>query len=109
MSSTRTTAKVVGHSENRAVFSCPRIGQAVRVHYRVGTSLNHPGLPAVWPLHARAGVVRVRSRGKGPRNHAVEINGSLYVVPCGNLYPAAEVTASPPGGPTRATPPPPSA
>jgi hypothetical protein len=53
-----------------------------------------PGWPAqVWyrasvrsvaPWHGRTGVVVVASRGK-PRNHGIDIDGTLVVVPCGNL------------------------
>lgn len=38
----------------------------------------------VAPLHGKVGVVRISSRGR-PRNHGIEIDGRLYVVPCGNL------------------------
>lgn len=38
----------------------------------------------VAPLHGKVGVVVISSRGK-PRNHLLEIDGRLYVVPCGNL------------------------
>lgn len=40
------------------------------------------------PLHGRTGIVRIRGKGK-PRNHGVEIDGTTYVVPCGNLRRAA--------------------
>ncbi len=54
----------------------PRIGQLVRIHYR-------KSLDAM-PLQDCVGVVVVASRGK-PRNHGVEVDGKVYVVPCGNL------------------------
>lgn len=57
----------------------PRIGQTVRVRYR-------RGLRDHMPLHDRIGVVRITSRGPGPRNHGVEVDGRLYGVPCGNLF-----------------------
>lgn len=55
----------------------PRVGRSVQVWYRAG-------LREHMPLHGRVGVVRVSSRGK-PRNHGVEIDGRMYVVPCGNI------------------------
>lgn len=58
----------------------PRLGQPVRIHYSAATRDR-------MPLHGAVGVVRVRGTGK-PRNHGVEIAGVLYVIPCGNLYPA---------------------
>ena len=58
------------------MMSYPRIGQLVQVWYA------EDRLPM--PLHGRIGTVVVRSRGK-PRNHGVEIDGALFVVPCGNL------------------------
>lgn len=56
----------------------PKIGQAVRIHYRKDRA-------AFMPLHGRVGVVTNRSKGPGPRNHEVEIAGTRYAIPCGNL------------------------
>ncbi len=53
----------------------PKIGQAVQCWYRDRTML----------LHGKIGIVRIVSRGPGPRNHGVQINGVVYSVPCGNL------------------------
>jgi hypothetical protein len=39
----------------------------------------------VCPLHGKAGVVVKRGTGR-PRNHLVRIDGTDYVMPCGNLY-----------------------
>lgn len=36
------------------------------------------------PYHGQLGRIVIISRGK-PRNHGVEINGRIVVVPCGNL------------------------
>lgn len=55
----------------------PRRGSVVQVWYRAGVR-DH------MPLHGQIGVVLIPSRGR-PRNHGVEIDGTLYVVPCGNL------------------------
>lgn len=55
----------------------PQIGQNVTVHYRKGLS-DH------MPLHGRTGIVRIRGRVR-PRNHGVEIDGTLYIIPSGNL------------------------
>lgn len=57
----------------------PRIGQEVDLRYGL---LRRP----VAPLHGCTGIVRIVSRGPGPRNHGVEVNGTLYVVPCGQLF-----------------------
>ena len=58
------------------MMSYPRIGQRVQVWYAAKR------LPM--PLHGRIGTVVVRSKGR-PRNHGVEIDGTLFVVPAGNL------------------------
>jgi len=42
------------------------------------------------PYHGKIGVVRVVSRGPGPRNVGVEIDGQVIVVPRGNLVIAQE-------------------
>lgn len=56
----------------------PRIGQSVQVWYRAS-------MAAIMPHHARVGHVAVASKGPGPRNHGVMIEGRSVVVPCGNL------------------------
>ena len=56
----------------------PRVGQAVRVHYAKAVA-------AMMPHHGKTGVVRVVSRGPGPRNVGIEIDGKLAVIPRGNL------------------------
>ena len=56
----------------------PRIGQRVRVHYAKAAA-------TVMPHHGKVGIVRVVSRGPGPRNVGVEIDGRLVVIPRGNL------------------------
>ena len=61
----------------------PRVGQRVRVHYA-------KRMAAMMPYHGKPGVVRVVSRGPGPRNVGVEINGRLVVVPRGNLVAVPE-------------------
>jgi len=66
----------------------PRIGQLVQIWYGQETR-------TAMPFHGQVGrvVIRCRRRGKhlrnGPRNHAVEIDGRLVVVPCGNLRTAS--------------------
>lgn len=57
----------------------PRVGQLVRVHYR-------KRFAAAMPWHGAVGVVEIVSRGPGPRNHGVRINGRLTAIPCGNLF-----------------------
>ena len=57
----------------------PRIGQLVRIRYR-------KVLRDYMPLHDKVGRVEIVSRGSGPRNHGVRIDGKLYGVPCGNLF-----------------------
>lgn len=54
-----------------------RIGQTVRIHY------NERVAPTM-PYHGRYGKLVVLSNGK-PRNHGVEIDGKIVVVPCGNI------------------------
>ena len=59
------------------MLSCPKVGTVVQVWYA-----------ARWrdfmPLHGRIGIVKVSSRGR-PRNHGIEIDGVVWVVPAGNL------------------------
>lgn len=57
----------------------PRVGQRVQLWY--AKRFAHR-----WPLHGAVGVVRIVGKGK-PRNHVVDVGGSLVVVPCGNLRP----------------------
>lgn len=61
----------------------PRVGQVVRIRYNAKVRASRP-------LHDRVGTVVVASRGK-PRNHGININGVVYVVPCGNLMPEGGV------------------
>ena len=69
----------------------PHIRQRVRVHYT-------KRMAAVMPHHGRTGVVRIVSRGPGPRNVGVEIDRRVVVVPRGNLVVAASPENTP-GGP----------
>lgn len=55
----------------------PKRGQRVQVWY-------HRRYAHTMPLHGKIGMVVVVSKGK-PRNHGVEIDGVMWVVPCGNL------------------------
>jgi hypothetical protein len=56
----------------------PRKGSTVQVWYvkRAAASM---------PFHARTGIVRIVSKGPGPRNHGIEIDGRIIGVPCGNI------------------------
>jgi hypothetical protein len=69
------------------MISNPRIGQRVRLHYA-----------AKWrpfaPHHGREGIVVARSRGPGPRNHVVNVDGVLVCIPCGQLQPVKIETAA---------------
>ena len=56
----------------------PHIGQCVRMHYA-------KRMAGIMPQHGKVGVVRVVSRGPGPRNVGVEIDGRLVTIPRGNL------------------------
>jgi len=56
----------------------PRPGQCVRIHYAKRSAF-------IMPHHGKVGVVRIVSRGPGPRNVGVEIDGQTVVVPRGNL------------------------
>jgi hypothetical protein len=46
------------------------------------------------PLHGRTGVVRIVTRGRGPRNVGVEIDGQIVVIPRGNLVAILEKTSA---------------
>jgi hypothetical protein len=66
----------------------PRKGQRVQLWYGSGGTRKRPSLHRDrMPWHGRIGVVVVSSRGK-PRNHGVRMDdGTVVVVPCGNLRP----------------------
>jgi hypothetical protein len=55
----------------------PAKGQRVRLHYRESAR-------RWFPLHGKIGTVKIVGKGK-PRNHGVEVEGVMYVVPSGNL------------------------
>lgn len=65
----------------------PQPGQPVQVHYRASMR--------TMPLHGRCGTVVVASRGR-PRNHLIDVDGSLYTVPCGNLISPRETESETP-------------
>ena len=56
----------------------PSIGQRVQCWYRESAR-------KLVTTHGKTGVVKIVARGPGPRNHGVEIDGELFIVPCGNL------------------------
>lgn len=62
----------------------PKIGQKVQVHY-------NKRIARIAPHHGQVGHVQTVSRGPGPRNICVDINGKLVVIPRGNLN-ATEAT-----------------
>lgn len=55
----------------------PRPGQPVQIWYNAKVR-------DAMPYHGCDGTVIVASRGK-PRNHLIEVDGEVIVVPCGNL------------------------
>lgn len=62
----------------------PKIGSQVQCWYAEKTK--DGGRPREHvTLHGCIGTVRFVSKGPGPRNHLVEVDGVGYVVPCGNL------------------------
>jgi hypothetical protein len=60
------------------MISSPRPGQPVQVWHKASVAL-------VAPLHGKRGVVVLAAKGPGPRNHGIEIDGTVYNVPAGNL------------------------
>lgn len=66
------------------MLTCPRIGQAVTLHYNRRLAAS-----GAVPHAGRHGVVVARKTKGKPRNHLVRLGcGRLLVVPCGNLRPA---------------------
>lgn len=63
----------------------PRVGSVVQVWYR-------ESLRGFMPWHGRTGKVLVACRGK-PRNHGVEIDGQIVIVPCGNIRKLVDTTS----------------
>ncbi len=60
----------------------PKINQLVQLKYS----------KKKWPkalLQGKIGKIVIVGRGK-PRNHAIEIDGIVYVVPCGNMFSVTE-------------------
>ena len=55
----------------------PKVGKLVQLWY--AKQYAH-----LWPLHGRIGPLCIVGTGK-PRNHGVEIDGRIVVVPTGNL------------------------
>ena len=62
---------------NTEMISCPKVNQVVQVWYAAKWR-------AFMPLHGRVGRVVAPSRGR-PRNHGIEIDGVMWIVPAGNL------------------------
>lgn len=62
------------------MISSPRPGQRVRVHYAASYA-------RLMPWHGRDALVVISGRGR-PRNHLVDAEGHMVVVPCGNLVEA---------------------
>ncbi len=58
----------------------PKLGQPVLIRYNP----NMRGGELGTNLHGKEGIVKIVGNGK-PLNHGVEIDGVLYVIPCGNL------------------------
>lgn len=56
----------------------PKKGQLVQVHY--GKRYAH-----TMPYHGKIGRVVVVCKARRCRNHGVEIDGEMIVIPCGNL------------------------
>jgi len=56
----------------------PKPGQRVQVWY--ARRYAH-----TMPLHGKIGTVKIANRRGKPRNHGIEIDGVLWVIPCGNL------------------------
>lgn len=64
------------------MIAYPTIGQRVVLHYAQKWLKPHPISTA--HMHGKTGVVVVRGIGT-PRNHGVLVDGTMHVVPCGNL------------------------
>ena len=60
------------------MISNPTPGQRVTLWYAEAKR-------RIAPLHGKPGVVFARAAGPGPRNHAVEVEGRLVIVPAGQL------------------------
>ena len=58
-----------------------KVGQRVKVRY---SPKRDRGFWDRMPLQGKAGEIIIAGRGR-PRNHGVLIDGTIYVVPCGNL------------------------
>lgn len=56
----------------------PRPGSTVQVWYRKDRA-------GSMPHHGQLGTVRIAAKGPGPRNHGIELDGRMVIVPCGNI------------------------
>jgi hypothetical protein len=60
------------------MISYPKLGQVVQLWYG-------PKCRPFAPHHGRVGPVVIRAAGRTQRNHGVEVDGRLVIVPAGNL------------------------
>jgi hypothetical protein len=63
-----------------SMFVRPKVGDAVLLRYAESKR-------RLTAHHGRPGVVLAVSRGPGPRNHLIGVDGRPVVVPCGHLMP----------------------
>lgn len=61
------------------MVSNPRKGDLVVVRYK-------KSLKSWFPLEGKTGTIDVVCKARRCRNHGVVIDGSLYAIPCGNLF-----------------------
>ena len=62
------------------MISNPKVGTPVIVRYK-------KKLKSWFPLEGKRGKVVIVCKARRCRNHGVEIDGTMYVIPCGNLFP----------------------
>ena len=70
-------------SKENEMLSYPKIGDKVMIRYGKKWA-------QYTPLHGREGIVAIVCLSKRCRNHGIEVDGKLAIIPRGNLFKAEE-------------------
>lgn len=65
------------------MMSFPKLGTPVVIKYK-------KTLKSWFPLEGKRGTIAVVCKARKCRNHGVMVDGRLYAIPCGNLFPVKE-------------------
>ena len=65
------------------MISNPKPGTPVVIRYK-------KALKRWFPLEGKRGIITVVCKARRYRNHGVLVEGRLYAIPCGNLFPVRD-------------------